>query len=360
MEHAFARINDITRDDGRPRLPIDGYEGVPLVPLEVAVEPLVSLFPDGSLLTRVTIAKQRCQNPANDLSPDESASIMLYTIEWAQRVQSLYYILNKTLREENRELLKPWFAYLRLLIDALVQLPLFNDVVYRGVKRNLTADYPSNTQLTWWSFSSCTSDFHALECEEFCGTNGPRTIFHIKSEYARDIRNHSYYGYENEILLLPGRYLSIKNHANLGNGLYIIHLEEIDPPYKLISLPSVRPWRQIRPGASLLGKCTSSECQAYRKEVTIPIDIECYDIIKDPLTLAQCPMCRQHVNISKLGFNRCQWKLHGIVQQDSVTPPKPFLKEWTPAPRHSLAQYDLSQKNVLCWRQLMVEITSED
>ncbi len=75
----------------------------------------------------VYIVKQNCNNPEDNLTPDESASIMLYSMEWSSREKSFYFILNKSLRSENRQLLKPWFLYLRLFLHALSKLPSFNN-----------------------------------------------------------------------------------------------------------------------------------------------------------------------------------------------------------------------------------------
>ncbi|CAF4753714.1 unnamed protein product, partial [Rotaria sp. Silwood2] len=126
-------------------LPIEGYQDVPLVSLKEAMEPIIYLFDRESLLAKIWVVKEQCKNPADGLSPDESGSIMLYTFEWIPIEESLYFILNKTLRMRNRELLKPWFPYLRLFIGALIQLPSINDVIYRGVKKDLKNEYPPGT-----------------------------------------------------------------------------------------------------------------------------------------------------------------------------------------------------------------------
>jgi hypothetical protein len=63
-------------------LPVEGYQNKRLMPLEEAVEPLFHIFDSIDLRTKVFIAKERCQQRADGLSQDESASIMLYTFEW--------------------------------------------------------------------------------------------------------------------------------------------------------------------------------------------------------------------------------------------------------------------------------------
>ncbi|CAF4710498.1 unnamed protein product, partial [Rotaria sp. Silwood2] len=68
---------------------------MPLVSLEHAINPLVSLIPDVEQMT--WIAKQNCNSPKDGLTMDESASIMLYTMEWEPYEKSFYVTLNNTL-----------------------------------------------------------------------------------------------------------------------------------------------------------------------------------------------------------------------------------------------------------------------
>lgn len=100
---------------------IRGYEREPLVSLEEACQPLQKIVDD--IDEYVFIAKSNCRKPADNLTQDESASIHLYTMEWSISEDSLYAMLNRTLRKPERTLLKPWFKYLKLFITALLKLP---------------------------------------------------------------------------------------------------------------------------------------------------------------------------------------------------------------------------------------------
>ncbi|CAF3449726.1 unnamed protein product, partial [Rotaria sp. Silwood2] len=62
---------------------------MPLVSIEKAVEPLLARLP--GIQTKVWIAKQNCETPADGLSSDESASIYLYSMEWEPQEQCLYF-----------------------------------------------------------------------------------------------------------------------------------------------------------------------------------------------------------------------------------------------------------------------------
>src|ERR1700722_6817812 len=91
LQH-YQRYSDFDEDPSTMLMPIQGYEKKPLVILEEAVEPLVEFVPDVKAMTYV--AKTRCKkSPADDLSIDESAAIMLYSMEWEPQEECLYYVL---------------------------------------------------------------------------------------------------------------------------------------------------------------------------------------------------------------------------------------------------------------------------
>lgn len=125
------------RDEPRQMLrPIEGYGRERLVSLEEACEPLEKYISD--LPRNVLIAKKNSQSPPDHLTPDESAAIHLYTMEWND---SLYVALNKRLRQPDRRALTPWFLYLKLLLTALFKLPSIRGVVWRGVADDLSSIY---------------------------------------------------------------------------------------------------------------------------------------------------------------------------------------------------------------------------
>ena len=233
------RFADFGTVPKRMLAPIDGYENMPVVSLEEAVQPLVDIVP--KVERNVSVVKRNCHHPEDGLTSDESAAIMLYTLESNPHENSLYVILNTTLRSEQRQQLRPWFLYLRLILTALARLPSERRAVFRGVRLDLHDQYPMGSNCIWWSFSSCTSSVGVLESESFFGQKGTRTLFHINCLTAKDIKNHSFMQHEDEILLLPARELAVTSVLNSGNGLHIIQLEEIEPQFPLlepVSLPT--------------------------------------------------------------------------------------------------------------------------
>ncbi|CAF3964455.1 unnamed protein product [Adineta steineri] len=227
------RFFDIAGEPCEMLLPIQGYEKKPLVSLEEAVEPLVQFVPD--IKRMAYVAKMKCRNPpADHLSEDESASIILYSMEWKPQEECLYYVLNATLRAESREKLVPWFLYLKLVLTALSHLPSLQRTVFRGVKSDMRKYYTKGETVVWWGFSSCTATMDVLKSDQFLGSTGKRTFFTIECINGKDIQQHSQYKSEDEILLPPGRQFKVASCLEQSGDLYMIHLKEIEPPYPLL------------------------------------------------------------------------------------------------------------------------------
>ncbi|CAF0984715.1 unnamed protein product [Didymodactylos carnosus] len=209
------RFLDLDNEPLKMLLPIEDYRNFALISLEKAN--IAKILPDG-------------------LTQDESAAIQLYTLEWYPSDRSLYYQLNQTLRLEDRQQMIPWFSYLKLFLAALFKLPNVKATVWRGVKSDLTSQYPKGRRCTWWGLSSCTESTEVLKQPQFLGTTG--TLFSIECLNSKNIKQHSYFQTESEILLMSATYLEVVSQLNGGaDGLHIIHLKEIKPPHPLLQSP---------------------------------------------------------------------------------------------------------------------------
>ena len=228
------RFSDIVNEKHEILLPIQGYETMPLATLEEAIEPLLDIVSDIRL--RAHVAKRRCENPSDGLTTDQSAAIMLYTMEWQPQEKCLYFILNMHLRTPDRTMLKPWFSYLKLILSGLSRLPSIQRTIYRGVKLDLSTKYPENKEFFWWGFSSCTTRMNVLKSDQFLGKTGARTLFHIECTHGKDIRRHSYYGKEEEILLLPATYFKVSSCFEMASDLHVIQLKEIPSEFPSLEL----------------------------------------------------------------------------------------------------------------------------
>ncbi|CAF1244259.1 unnamed protein product [Rotaria sordida] len=227
----------IVNNDDISLEPIVEYAQEPLLPLAEACAPLIDIIDD--ILTYVQLALDDTPDePANGLTVDESASIRLYTIEWPGFHRSLYSKLNRALKAANREELRPYFKYLKLLLTAVVKLPCVSRMtIWRGVTKDYSANFPPGELVTWWTFSSCTTTMTVLENNLYLGTTGPRTLFSIEAINGRSIQAHSHFAKEDEILLLPGTRMEVQSQMIPATDLHIIHIRQIVPNEVLLEPP---------------------------------------------------------------------------------------------------------------------------
>jgi hypothetical protein len=123
-------------------------------------------------------------------------------------------------------------------LTALVKLPCVPPTtVWRGVTKDLSAEFPRDTLVTWWAFSSCTTELTVLENNMYLGTTGERTLFSVEAINGRTIRAHSHFVTEDEILLLPGTHMEVQSLFSPASDLHIVHLKQIKPVETLLELP---------------------------------------------------------------------------------------------------------------------------
>jgi hypothetical protein len=226
-------MNDIDADLG----PVVGYAEEPLLPLAEACAPLINIIHDMLVYVQMALDETPAE-PPNGLTIDESAAIRLYTIEWARPHRSLYSMLNRTLKKDSREHLRPYFRYMKLFLTALVKIPCIpQSTVWRGVTKNASAEFPPGTPVTWWAFSSCTTELTVLESNMYLGNAGSRTLFSVEAINARSVRAHSYFDTEDEVLLPPGTHMIVQSQFSPAPDLHIIHLKQVKPDEILLEPP---------------------------------------------------------------------------------------------------------------------------
>jgi len=166
------------------------------------------------------------KHQAHGLSRDQKAAIHLYTCE-----TPFYRILNNLMRERNRSHLKPFFAYIRLLVSALDKLPRYKGLCYRGVTRDLHQMYKpkkkSGKKAFFWSFKSTTNELAVLQNSSFFGKYKARTMFNIHVKTGADISLYSQ-AEESEVLLRPGTAFQVKSLLNASKDMWIIELVEVN------------------------------------------------------------------------------------------------------------------------------------
>jgi hypothetical protein len=224
-------------DKKNPTEPILEYADEPLLPLAEACAPLKDILPDLDFYVKMSL-DETLEEPPDGLTIDESAAIRLYTIEWSGGRRSLYSMLNRTLKTQDREHLRPYFKYMKLFLTALVKLPCVPPcTVWRGVTKDSSAEFPPGTAVTWWAFSSCTTELTVLENKMYLGNSGSRTLFSVEVINGRSIRAHSHFVTEDELLLVPGTYMVVQSLFSPAPDLHIIHLKQEIPEQLLLAPP---------------------------------------------------------------------------------------------------------------------------
>ncbi len=196
--------------------PIDGYQHLPVLTLEEATEKLIPLVP--GVVDYVSKAKKKCYRISTLLTRDESAAIYLYSMPI-----SFFSGLNEALRAEDRHALKPWFAFLRLFINALEKLPSIKATIWRGVSGDVGSIFADGDVHIWWSVNSCSVDISVVkEYLHECGT-----LFAIDASHGKDISEYSVFPAEKEIVLMPGTRLRARCYPlTFESRFFIIHLQE--------------------------------------------------------------------------------------------------------------------------------------
>jgi hypothetical protein len=175
------------------------------------------------------------------LTPADAAVLSLYSAELAAG-QSPYSECNSALREADRAKCKPFVLFIWHLMHAMAKCDRYEgSQVWRGVKADLSAQYPKDREVTWFQFSSCTCDIQVEQSEQFCGSSGTRTLFSIEltSGRARVITKFSLVPSEAEVLLPPNSRFLVISQMNAGNGLVIIHLKELPPIDPILNFDSM-------------------------------------------------------------------------------------------------------------------------
>jgi hypothetical protein len=231
------RSYDISKEPLTHRIPISIPDQKSTISLEETLVPLLDFLPN--VARYVCIAKEKCANPADGLTQDESASIILYSMDWQPIEQCLQYVLNSTLRSEDRQQIKPWFLYLTLLVKALSHLPSISVTVYRQVEFDLIDKYPLGNIFIWWSFSLCSLSVDIFQSNENLNKTNPRIIFTIECHSGKDIRKHSYYPNEDQILLMAASEFTVISSLTNNDNQHIIHLKETQSNNFLLQLINV-------------------------------------------------------------------------------------------------------------------------
>lgn len=220
--------------------PITGWEAEPTVSLLVATKDLP--VKDIALHAQVALEAgedYKFEHPEDPRSEDQLGAAHLYTQGWAVAQDSLYFVLNNVLSQDDRAALVVWFSFLKLLFTCLMAEPMHVGTLWRGVTGDVGSQYTKGKKFRWWRFSSCTEDGSVLDNPLFLGTAGKRTLFSIDCKSGVRINHLSAYSSEAEVILAPGTRFVVANTIVNGD-LTVVNLKEIASGFPA-ALPKSQP-----------------------------------------------------------------------------------------------------------------------
>jgi hypothetical protein len=151
-----------------------------------------------------------------------------------ERVPSVYKAMNEDLRNSEDEgnprlpRVQRWLPFLRLLVTALQEEPLYKGTVLRGVQLSIDEINPGlktvGFQFRWWQFSSFTKKGSQLNAP-FVSTSGARVVFSLDCKSGVQIKHLSEFKKEEEVLMSPGALMRVKQVYQNGE-LWMVNLGE--------------------------------------------------------------------------------------------------------------------------------------
>lgn len=160
----------------------------------------------------------KIDNPKEKLSKNEIAAIHFYTQE-----TPFYKVLNEKLRHKDRKAANPFFHYLHILTNALKKLPSIKATVHRGVNLDLSKHYQRGKTITWWAFSSTSSNPQVTKA--FLGKK-EKTYYNIQTLRAKNIQRFSSEQSEDELLLGMATSFKVDGVVEMGEDSFNVFLIE--------------------------------------------------------------------------------------------------------------------------------------
>eukprot|EP00727_Mastigamoeba_balamuthi_P009639 m51a1_g5298 putative protein serine threonine (4111) ;mRNA; f:230586-243269 len=233
----FSRLKDRMFDDTGATAPLPPVSRDPLsarVPLLEALRAVSPLVQDLETQLQKTAEAWETSSKARalGLARDDALAVLLYTAEIRPHEESIFYRLNRALRERRSADDATWTPFAVDLVLALRGIPAFRGVVYRGIDVGVDPEaYAVGRTVCWNGFTSTSSDRIDQE-------NG--TLFEIETTRGRDIESLNMFN-ESEVLLEASSEFKVVDvlPARSPRDPVVIRMSEVDPPSSpLIPLPA--------------------------------------------------------------------------------------------------------------------------
>jgi hypothetical protein len=200
--------------------------------LSEAIAPLKQLVPSITeyLLDVMRDVQRLGSDPSVTLPKELLAAVLFYTQDDPQNTGCKFYQrLNMALRTRIRDKAKPYFGYLRMLVEALQQLPSHTGMVYRGVADiDLSKRFPVGKPVRVWEVQSVSKQKHIAEGFASLGNKTKQTLLIIEAHGVATLGPLSLYPIEEECLFLPGTAFVATKVEKVGPRavIYLTHCAE--------------------------------------------------------------------------------------------------------------------------------------
>jgi len=112
------------------------------------------------------------------------------------------------------------------------------------------------------------------------------------------------------------------------------------------------PWRIVRKGLNLEGKCLNKNCDAYKKIVIINKKFGKFDILNEK---NYCPICNNLIEAKTCGFSGCTFCISGkkIGKNDKIVNINGF-GEWEDVKEKCYVRFDTKICEIVNWESLTI------
>ena len=184
------------------------------------------------LVVSIAETEKAGNHPAmRNMTAAEVAAVKLYTMPFVPESASLYHLLNRCLRANERQGIMCFRRYIWILMHALRKAPRCTEhTVYRGIRGDFIHEYQLRRTITWRAFTSCTTRMSTLDSALFMGQSGPRVSFNITltTNRARYVSGLSMHAHEHEVLLPPNTRFIVESVSRPSqDGRLDVQLREI-------------------------------------------------------------------------------------------------------------------------------------
>lgn len=231
------RVKDVGKENPQSfGEPIRGLSMVSPMTLSNAIKPLVKIVPDIQANTEKALAFAANKSAPSGVAKDGVAAVHLLTQECES--DSLYTLVNRRLRDTNRDSLQPFFPILKHLLTTLSPWPTADLPVWRGVDKDLSGAFRVGQTVLWWGFGSGTTDRNAMDHPAILGNNMERTLFKIQTVKGHLVGKYTTRNDPHEVLLAPGLFFEVTDVVDAGDGLtWIVVLKDTVPMMKAMDFP---------------------------------------------------------------------------------------------------------------------------